>query len=120
MTITLPDAVAFVMLGALILYALTGGADFGGANLSNARFRRADLEGTSFRNADLEGADFSQARLIGADFSGCSLFGASFFASDQTPYAQLDASTRFDAPSLQQLTPEQRTFLEDRGNKCQH
>jgi DMSO/TMAO reductase YedYZ molybdopterin-dependent catalytic subunit len=88
------------------------GADFGGANLSNARFRRADLEGTSFRKADLEGADFSQARLIGADFSGCSLFGASFFAFDQTPYAQLDASTRFDAQSLQQLTPEQRRFLE--------
>jgi len=90
-------------------------ACFDGANLSNAHFQEADLRGASFVGADVEGTDFVGADLRGADLTAASLFGATFvtelapgaFASA----AKLDASTRIDRRSLEDLTPLQADFV---------
>ena len=91
-------------------------ACFDGANLSNAHFAGADLRQASFRQADVEGADFSAADLAGCDFSGASLIGASFVAEidgrpDPRHGARLDALTRFDPSSLEDLTPLQAEYV---------
>jgi len=92
-------------------------ADFSRANLSNATFRGADLRGAKFVGADVEGADFSGADLRGADFCGASLLGATFCdtrepaAEYDTAGAIIDATTRFDVASLDDLTPSQATFV---------
>jgi DMSO/TMAO reductase YedYZ molybdopterin-dependent catalytic subunit len=93
------------------------GARFDGANLSNAHFEGADLRNAVFRNADLEGADFAGAVLRGADLRGASLFGATFTSRTEPPLvAMIDESTQFDAAGIEQLTPEQRRFLDESHN----
>ncbi len=88
-------------------------ADFSQANLSNARFGSAILTNAKFCHADLEGADFSNADLSGADLRGSSLFGCSF-SSSASPASQtkFTSATKFDAAALQQLTSQQRAFVE--------
>lgn len=80
-------------------------ACFDGANLANAHLQGADLRGASFLSADLEGTDFISADLRGADLRGASLFGATFCGESNQPPALIDATTLFDAASLEQLTP---------------
>ncbi len=94
------------------------GAQFDGANLSNAHLERANLRGATFRidrgqPADVEGASFQGADLRGADFSGASLFGATFCPEegDEGEPARIDATTRIDAASIDQLAPGQRAFV---------
>jgi DMSO/TMAO reductase YedYZ molybdopterin-dependent catalytic subunit len=80
-------------------------ACFDGANLSNAHFADADLRGATFAAADVEGADFSGADLRGVDFSGAAFTGATFITGVNQA-AKIDSSTRVDARSLDDLTPE--------------
>jgi hypothetical protein len=80
-------------------------ACFDGANLSNAHFADADLRGATFVAADVEGADFSGADLRGVDFSGAAFTGATFITGVNQA-AKIDSSTRVDARSLDDLTPE--------------
>ncbi len=87
------------------------GARFDSANLSNAHLQGANLRDASFCGADCEGADFRGADLRGADFSGASLFGVSFVDEGGAEAARLDASTRIDAASVEQLTPPQQNFV---------
>lgn len=93
-------------------------ADFSGANLSNANFFAANLRDARFVGADLEGAELSAADLRGADFRGCSWFGTSFCRLEDTSRsvdgALFDTTTRFDPSSLEQLTDEQRRYVEER------
>ncbi len=90
-------------------------AHFERANLSNAHFQNAQLNNAVFRDADLEGADFSGANLCGADFRGASLFGASFYSEeDPSLVAQFDTATKIEPAALEQLTPNQRRFVEAR------
>ncbi len=91
-------------------------ANFRRANLSGAHFVRADLRDASFCDADAEGADFAAADLRGADFRGASLVGATFVSPSPEPgaspaAARIDATTHFDARSLDDLTPEQAAFV---------
>lgn len=86
-------------------------ACFDGANLANARFAGADLCHATFAAADLEGADFSGADLRGADLRGASLFGATFTTADEQNPARLDAGTRIDSASIEQLAPAQAAFI---------
>jgi DMSO/TMAO reductase YedYZ molybdopterin-dependent catalytic subunit len=92
-------------------------ADFSRANLSNASFRGADLRGAKFVRADVEGADLTGADLRGADLRGASLLGATFCdapeaaAENATAGAIIDATTRFDGASLDDLTPTQAAFV---------
>lgn len=91
-------------------------ARFDGANLANARFAGADVREATFLGADLEGADFTAADLRGADLRGASLFGATFISAgdDEAPNqgALLDASTRIDPASVEQLAPPQAEYVE--------
>jgi hypothetical protein len=87
-------------------------ADFSQANLSNATLRDADLREALFVQADVEGADFCGADLRGADFRGASLLGATFCeAGGPAVGAIIDATTQFDAASLDELAPAQAAFV---------
>lgn len=88
------------------------GAVFDRANLTNARFVGANVRDASFRDADVEGADFCAADLRGADFRGASLIAATFIGADHARAANMDATTKFTRPSLENLTPSQREFVE--------
>lgn len=91
------------------------GASFSRANLTNAHFERADLREADFTRADAQGANFCGADLRGADFSGASLFGATLVtpeeAGGQREAARLDATTRLDRSAIEELTPDQQTFV---------
>lgn len=93
------------------------GACFDDANLSNAHLDHADLQGATFLGADCEGADFRGADLRGANFAGASLFGATFTpetADDENQAsARLDVTTRIEPRAIEQLTPQQRAFVEN-------
>ncbi|MFO0912046.1 MAG: molybdopterin-dependent oxidoreductase [Pirellulales bacterium] len=85
-------------------------ADFTGANLSNGSFVGADLRGANFAAADVEGADFSGADLRGADLASASVFGVTLGGPGQA--AVIDATTRWPADVLEQLTPDQIAYLQ--------
>lgn len=91
-------------------------ADFSRANLSNARFVRANLSRANFRDADLDGADFRGADLRGADLRAASLFGTTWArVGDEGIVSELptvDAATRWDPASWDELLDEQRQALE--------
>jgi hypothetical protein len=108
------DARNAILRDASFRRARLGGALFDGANLSNAHLENADLRHASFLRADVEGADFSGADLSGADFRGASLFGASFVDETGDVAARIDASTKIDAASLEQLTPKQAEYVASR------
>ncbi|MBW3575936.1 MAG: pentapeptide repeat-containing protein, partial [Actinobacteria bacterium] len=59
-----------------LVYA--GRAEFYGACLRGARFRRAHLSEVSFIDADLTGADFTNAVLLRTSFHDAHVHGASF------------------------------------------
>jgi hypothetical protein len=106
------DAAAAVLRNADFSRANLTNANFRGANLSGAHFVRADLRGAYFCDADVEGTDFAGADLRGADFRGASLIGATFITEpkvhgEPATMARIDARTRFDAASLDDLMPEQ-------------
>lgn len=85
-------------------------ADFTGANLSNGSFVGADLRGANFTQADVEGADFSGADLRGADLASASVFGVTLYRPGHA--AVIDATTRWPADVLDQLTPDQIAYLQ--------
>ena|SRR6185503_9959651 len=59
-------------------------ANFRGANLERAVFRRANVKTCNFSDANLQGASFEGAAIDGAVFDRANLAGASFLgASDQ-------------------------------------
>jgi DMSO/TMAO reductase YedYZ molybdopterin-dependent catalytic subunit len=89
------------------------GANFVGANLTNAHLEGADLREARFDGADLEGANLAGADLRGANFSGARLLAATFRAAvgHRQGDVLLDESTRFSADSLEDLTPEEQTYL---------
>lgn len=121
--INLPElnATGAVLRNADFRRARLRGANFTAANLSNAHFEGADVRGACFRDADVEGADFAVADLRGCDFRGASLLGATFHrpaastfsaaAIDENPAEQFDVATRFDADQLDQLSPEQASYV---------
>ena len=61
---------------ALLLSAISSGADLRGANLYGADLRGADLRGADLCGANLCGADLRGANLYGADLCGANLCGA--------------------------------------------
>ncbi|MBS4729886.1 pentapeptide repeat-containing protein [Mycobacterium sp. SM1] len=68
-----------VLVGVDFYKAALGGADFRGANLTNAKMRRCQLNGsktTDFRGANLTGVDMDGATLYDVDFRGANLAGA--------------------------------------------
>jgi DMSO/TMAO reductase YedYZ molybdopterin-dependent catalytic subunit len=88
------------------------GACFDGANLSNAHFERACLQRASFRGADLEGANFAGADLRGACLLADSMVAASFVGlRPGESGAMCDAATQVSPGLLEQLTPDQQTYL---------
>jgi uncharacterized protein YjbI with pentapeptide repeats len=58
------------------------GADFRGANLTNASLSGAIAIKTDFSDATMRGCKLIRARLQGANFSGCDLAGADFGQAD--------------------------------------
>lgn len=105
-------AIKSLLRDARFRHANLKGADFTQANLSNAQLFAANLQGANFRDADVEGADFTSADLRGADFRGASLFGATLH-TDGAAMAKIDATTKFSAAVLEQLTPSQAEFLRE-------
>jgi hypothetical protein len=53
-------------------------ANFDGADLRDADFRRRAVNGASFQMADLRGADFTDASISGSQYHGACLSGARF------------------------------------------
>ena len=119
------------------------GADFSGANLTNAslsgaiaiktdfsdatmrgcKLIRAKLQGANFAGCDLAGADFAQADTRGACFRGAVLAGASFTYTDTAGADMRD--TLSDAPggrlvaelgvSLEELLRRHLAFIGSNG-----
>jgi DMSO/TMAO reductase YedYZ molybdopterin-dependent catalytic subunit len=90
------------------------GARFDGANLSNAHFERACLQRASFRGADLEGANFAGADLRGACLLADSMVAASFVGlQPEETGAICDAATQVSPGLLEELTPDQQTYLRE-------
>ncbi|MFA4994250.1 MAG: pentapeptide repeat-containing protein [Bdellovibrionales bacterium] len=61
-----------------------GGADFSGANLTDARLSGAVAVGTKFSDTTMCGCKIVRARLEGSDFSGANLEGADLSQCDLT------------------------------------
>ncbi len=77
-------------------------ANFDGADLRYASFRKARLDGTSFRGADLRGAHLTDASCEGADFSGSKLYGAALWnlSYDRVVADSVDISPEGDSSVL--------------------
>ncbi len=71
-------AVAFAAAGILTIFPpqVALAADFGGANLSGARFTNADLRGSDLTGANLTGANLSGTDLRGANVTQSQLNSA--------------------------------------------
>ena len=67
---------------ALLLSAISSGADLSGANLFGANLYGADLCGANLCGANLSGANLFGANLRGANLSGANLFGANLRGAD--------------------------------------